>query len=37
VLVTSSSGAIVFEVDPRRALAEPQQWRVASRRPWRDP
>ncbi len=37
VLVTSSSGAIVFEVDPRRTLADPHEWRVASRRPWRDP
>jgi competence protein ComEC len=37
VLVTSQTGAVEFELDPRRPLEPPQLWRTELRRPWRDP
>jgi competence protein ComEC len=37
VLVGSATGAIEFELHPRRPLASPRLWRPSQRRPWRDP
>jgi len=37
VLVGSATGAIEFELHPRRALEPPRLWRPSLGRPWRDP
>jgi competence protein ComEC len=37
VLVGSTTGAIEFDVDPRRPLEPPALWRPSHLRPWRDP
>jgi competence protein ComEC len=36
-LQTSRSGALTFELRPGQVLAEPVEWRLEARRPWRDP
>jgi competence protein ComEC len=36
-LRTSASGAITFELIPGRSLVAPVEWRLETRRPWRDP
>jgi competence protein ComEC len=37
VLVGSATGAIEFELDPRRPIEPPRLWRSSRPRPWRDP
>jgi len=37
VLLTSSSGAVEFDVVPGRPLETPVRWRLANRRAWTDP
>jgi competence protein ComEC len=37
VLVGSATGAIDFELHPQHPIAPPRLWRLAQRRPWRDP
>jgi competence protein ComEC len=37
VLVGSTTGAIEFELHPRRPIERPSLWRMERRRPWRDP
>jgi len=37
VLNTATSGAIEFDLGPKKALSAPTEWRRSAQRPWRDP